>query len=142
MTKLSSVNVEMIAYIAVFGAIFYVASLVLSKAQLGDWTKSFGKTLKGFPKPVMMALMAIPEQTVLAMYEPKMPIVNRLMISVAMYVIHFSYNGMKKVSKSYNEIPWIIGTSYYAYLAMGVKKETAIALIAADSVMTLVMRGL
>ena len=95
------------------------------------------------PRVVMMVLMAIPEQTVMVVCYPKMPLLRRLLVSVAMYVIHFAWNGMvMKPKRSYNELVWIFGTALYALNVLGVRKETAVALIAADSVMTLALRGL
>lgn len=87
--------------------------------------------------------MAIPEQLVMNAYEPNMPLVQRLLVSVAMYVVHFAWNGMiMKPEKSYNELAWILGTAYYALSALGVDQATAVALVAADSVMTLALRGM
>jgi hypothetical protein len=102
-----------------------------------------GKFLMSLPRMLMMIIMAIPEQTVMMIMEPKMPLIRRLMVSVAMYVIHFAYNGfVMKPEKSYNELVWILGTASYALQVLGVKQSTAIALVAADSVMTLALRGL
>ena len=95
------------------------------------------------PRPAMMIIMAIPEQLVMAKLEPSMSLMKRILVSVAMYVIHFAWNGMvMKPEKSYNELVWILGTSLFALQVLGVKRETAISLIAADSVMTLCLRGL
>ena len=91
----------------------------------------------------MMILMAIPEQVVAYIYEPHMSIFKRLTISFAMYAIHFAYNGfVMKPAKSYNELVWIIGTALYAWVGLGVKNETVTALLAADSIMVLFLRGL
>lgn len=117
--------------------------LTVSKINTTSIANNLGKLLMSLPRPIMMILMAIPEQLVLAHYEPSIPLLKRLLVSVAMYTIHFAWNGMvMKPKKSYNELVWIIGTALFALHAIGVKKETAVALVAADSVMTLSLRGL
>lgn len=130
-----------LTHLIVFGVVFYTAS-TLMKSSIDKTSPMIGKQLMKIPKIGMMGLMALPEQAVLYKYEPNLPIFKKLLVSVAMYVIHFAWNGMEmKPKKSYNELAWILGTSYYAYLSIGVKKETAVALIAADSVMTLGLRS-
>jgi hypothetical protein len=105
--------------------------------------KGLKSQLMALPRVAMMVLMAIPEQLVMYYQEPNMSLFNRLMVSVAMYIIHFAWNGMvMKPERSYNELVWIIGTAHYALNVLGVKRTTATALIAADSVMTLALRGL
>ena len=95
------------------------------------------------PRPVMMLLMAIPEQLVLYYMAPNMPLLQRLLVSVAMYIIHFAWNGMvMKPTKSYNELSWILGTALYANRILGANLLTTTALVAADSVMTLTLRGM
>lgn len=119
-----------------------VLNVVSTQMKLGRMASPMGMFLMSLPRPVMMILMAIPEQTVLMMMEPSMPLMKRLMVSVAMYAIHFAWNGfVMKPQKSYNELVWILGTALFAYL-VGVKQKTAVALVAADSVMTLALRGL
>lgn len=90
-----------------------------------------------------MLLMAIPEQLVMAKFAPKMPLWKRLSVSVAMYLVHFAWNGMvMKTKRSYNELAWILGTAAFAMKVLGVDAKTTTALIAADSIMTLAMRDL
>lgn len=131
-------------YLVIFGAITYIASITTTNyVNVKPFLKNISSLLMSLPRMVMMILMAIPEQTVLAIMEPQLPLFNRILVSIAMYVVHFAWNGLiMKPEKSYNELVWILGTALYAYMALGVKKETAIALIAADSAMTLSLRGL
>lgn len=129
--------------IVVYGIVAYIAALATNKIDTKPVIQGVGKSLMSLPRVAMMILMAVPEQAVLAIYEPQLPLFNRLMVSVAMYVIHFAWNGLvMKPEKSYNELVWILGTALYAYQVVGVRPETAVALIAADSVMTLSLRGL
>ena len=124
--------------VVVFGA-----SRVVSKEALARATGALGRMLMSLPRPVMMILMAIPEQLVMQALEPQMPFMNRALVSVAMYLVHFAWNGMvMKPEKSYNELVWIIGTAVFAMYGLGVSARTATALIAADSVMTLALRGM
>lgn len=120
-----------------------VIKTVLSKFDLMPLNNSIKGLLMGLPRPTMMVLMALPEQAVLHYMEPKLDIYKRLMVSIAMYVVHFAWNGfVMKPERSYNEIVWILGTALFGLLAFKIKKETAIALVAADSIMTLTLRGL
>lgn len=90
----------------------------------------------------MMALMAIPEQYIM-WTTTKVGFLPSLSVSVAMYIIAIVYNGFtKKPEKSYNEIPWILGTALYAKFAFGVSQLTVMSLIAVDSLMVLLLRGL
>lgn len=137
---------QKILMLLIYGAVPYVARLVLSPyaSQTGAMASGLGSAFMGLNKILMMILMAIPEQAVLYMYEPQKPLIERLLVSVAMYVIHFAWNGMDEVKpkRSYNEIIWILGTALYAYNIIGVKRYTAIMLIAVDSMMTLSLRGI
>lgn len=129
--------------LVVYTAVVYATAVVSKQVKVQPALRALGKFLMNLPRVVMMILMAIPEQSVLAIYEPKIPLFDRLMVSVAMYAIHFAWNGMAmKPDRSYNELVWICGTALYAYYVVGVKMETAVALIAADSVMTLSLRDL
>lgn len=129
--------------LGVFGLVFYLGKYLAKHVGLEGHLGALGGVLKGLPAPVMMLLMAIPEQLVMAAFSPKMAIGKRLLVSVAMYVIHFAWNGaVGKPEKSYNELAWIVGTAYYAYRILKVGRRTAVALAAADSVMTLALRGL
>ena len=126
-----------------FAVVPYVAKMILKEVNTDQIASQLGKTLMSLPRPVMMVLMAIPEQAVMASMEPSMPLQKRLLVSIAMYIIHFAWNGfVMKPEKSYNELVWILGTALYALQALKVKRSTAIALVAADSVMTLSLRGL
>ena len=90
---------------------------------------------------MMMAMVSIPEQAVTAFFEPQIPLLQRLSVSLAMFAIHFGVNGfIARVPSIKMELPWILGTALYAYVVLGVKPITAIALVAADSVMTMSMR--
>ena len=134
-----------ILYLSIISAIIYIVRIIIT--DLKPLEKNIRTMIKDFfkilPAGGMMILMAIPEQLVLYNMEPNMAIEKRLMVSIAMYVIHFAWNGfVMKPERSYNEIVWIIGTSLYALQVIGVKKSTAIALVAADSLLTLSMRGL
>jgi len=134
-----------VLYLALFGVIPYLLKrgLKLGNIKVESFSDRLGKLLMSLPRVVMMILMALPEQYVMMTLEPNMPLFQRLLVSVAMYVIHFAWNGMvMKPEKSYNELVWIIGTAVYALKVLGVKQETVIALVAADSVMTLALRGL
>jgi len=127
--------------IALGSAVLFVVSMMSRK--IGQKVpRTLGAMLMSLPRPVMMALMAIPEQMVLAKMEPTMPLMMRLMVSLGMYAFHFAWNGMvMKPSRSYNELVWILGTAALAF-SCGAKRSTAIALVAADSTMTLALRGL
>lgn len=135
--------INQLLLLIVFGlTISFIVSFSTS-FNFRTYLSAFGKFLMTLNKPIMMLLMAIPEQLVLATLEPGLPIISRIFVSIAMYIIHFVWNGMvMKPEREYNELVWIIGTAIYALIAVGVKKETAIALIAADSVMTLTLRDL
>ena len=126
---------------------FGIGALLLKSARkqlnLPALLKFIGKLLMKLPQVGMMIVMALPEQLVLQRLQPSLPLINRVLVSVAMYVIHFAYNGMvMKPKKSYDELVWIIGTALFALKVTGVKTNTAIALVAADSVMTLALRGI
>lgn len=126
-----------------YGAAFYALKHVLNAVRWDAAASRIGTAFAMAPAPVAMALMALPEQGVLAAMEPRMPLYRRVLVSVAMYVIHFAYNGMvMKPLKSYDELAWIIGTAAYAYTVIGVRWDTAVALVAADAVMTLALRGM
>jgi hypothetical protein len=133
---------ELLLLIA-FGIIPFISKMLIKNIPTQQISSQLGKILMSLPRPVMMILMAIPEQAVMATMEPSMPIQKRLLVSIAMYIIHFAWNGLvMKPEKSYNELVWILGTAFYALQALKVKRSTAIALIAADSIMTLSLRGL
>ena len=103
------------------------------------------KFLMSIPRWVMMIIMAIPEQLVLYFtYSTAMStLIQRLTVSVAMYLIHFGWNGMiPKPPYSYNELPWILGTALYAFVVIGTSSYTAAWLLAADSIMVLTLRGI
>jgi len=135
--------IQEIAMLIIFGLIAYLSKMSLSKLDTKKIAKQLGGLLMSLPRPIMMIIMAIPEQLVMASFEPSMEMSKRILVSIAMYIIHFAWNGMvMKPEKSYNELVWIIGTALYALKILGVKKQTAIALLAADSVMTLSLRGL
>ncbi len=137
------INMNDVLMLVIYGVVPFTLKYILQQTNASQLAPELGNRLMALPRVVMMVLMAIPEQTVMAVYEPKMPLLRRLLVSVAMYVIHFAWNGMvMKPKRSYNELVWIIGTALYALNVLGVRKETAIALIAADSVMTLALRGL
>lgn len=88
----------------------------------------------------MMGMMSIPEQVVLWTMAPELSPMAKLSVSAAMFAIHFTFNGfVMKTPKTHQELVWIIGTAAYAKL-LGVKTETAVALVAADSIMTLALR--
>ena len=129
-----------------YGAIPYIARLLLNpvSANTNALASNLGASFMGMNKILMMLVMAIPEQIVLYLYEPQVPIIERLLVSVAMYVIHFAWNGMEEVKprRSYNELIWILGTALYARQVIGVQMSTAIMLVAADSIMTLSIRGI
>ena len=134
-----------VLFLVVYALVPFVLKrgLEYSKLNTNELAKKTGGLLMSLPRPVMMILMAIPEQVVMMAMEPKMPILQRLLVSIAMYAIHFAWNGMvMKPERSYNELVWIVGTALYAFQVLGVRKQTAIALVAADSVMTLALRGL
>jgi hypothetical protein len=129
--------------LAIFGVVPFAAKKGLEQVELGDYRQKLGEFLMNLPRPVMMGLMAIPEQLVMYSFHPAMPLIQRLSVSIAMFIIHFAWNGMvMKPEFSHNELVWILGTSYYAYRVLGVSKQAATALIAADAVMTLSLRGL
>ena len=131
--------------LAIFGGLTLLAKQLLKSSGLNTQklSSTIGGLLMSIPKPIMMILMSIPEQIVLALLQPQKPLLSRLLVSISMYVIHFSWNGIKmKPQKSHNELVWIIGTALFALHALEVDIKTVVALIAADSVMTLSMRGL
>jgi len=132
-----------LSLLIVFAIVPYIVKMIIQQVNTKQIASQLGKTLMSLPRPVMMILMAIPEQTVMAIMEPSMPIQKRLLVSIAMYIIHFAWNGfVMKPEKSYNELVWILGTALYALQVLKVKRSTAIALVAADAVMTLSLRGL
>ena len=129
--------------IAVIGVVVFVAKSIMNNMNLDGLRKTLKDILMSLPRPIMMILMAIPEQIVLYYMQPNMDLTKRLSVSIAMYVIHFAYNGMvMKPKRSYNELVWIIGTALYARQILKVKQSTMISLLAADSIMTLALRGL
>lgn len=130
-------------YLSIFGIFTFLAKKIFEQFDTNKIANLLGKNLMSLPRALMMILMAIPEQLVLASMEPKLSLIKRISVSIAMYVIHFAWNGMvMKPERSYNELVWIIGTALYGIMAFGIKNSTAIALVAADSVMTLSLRGL
>ena len=132
-------------YLALFTGLSYLWKLftVNFLTNSDELASSIKKSMMSTGRIGMMIIMAIPEQYVAWTYEPQMSIWYRLSISVAMYLIHFAYNGfVMKPKKSYNELVWILGTALYAYYGLGVKTETFVALLAADSIMVLCLRGL
>lgn len=132
-------------FIILFTVVAYIFRLitnVMPSAELGGGIKKF--VMVG-GRIWMMILMAIPEQIVMYLYEGHhmafFP--DRISVSFAMYAIHFAYNGfVMKPEKSYNELVWIIGTALYAYFGVQAQTETVTALLAADSIMALLLRGL
>ena len=73
--------------------------------------------------------------------EGDMPVWKRATVSLVMFLIHFGTNGfVPKAGTLRMELPWILGTALFAYFVLGVKPITALALVAADSVMTLSLR--
>ena len=123
--------------------VVFLGGKVVSKDAIARGASKIGSLLMSLPRPVMMLLMAVPEQLVMNYFAPQMSLTNRALVSVAMYLVHFAWNGMvMKPEKSYNELVWIIGTAVFAMYGLGVNSATATALIAADSVMTLALRGL
>ena len=130
--------------LAVYAVVLYVVKQVLQGAvDENSIATNLGMGLMSLPRMAMMILMAIPEQLVMFYFEPSMSLYKRLMVSVAMYVIHFAWNGMvMKPERSYNELVWIVGTAMFAVTQLGAKQSTGIALVAADSAMTLALRGL
>ena len=130
-------------YLSIFGIFTFLAKKIFEQFNTNKIANLLGKNLMSLPRALMMILMAIPEQLVLASMEPKLSLIKRISVSIAMYVIHFAWNGMvMKPERSYNELVWVIGTALYGIMAVGIKNSTAIALVAADSVMTLSLRGL
>ena len=135
--------VREILHLAAIGLVVVFAKNLVERFDTRMVIKGLGKLLMSIPKLLMMVLMALPEQFVLARYEPNMSLVKRLLVSIAMYVVHFAWNGVvMKPQHSHNELVWILGTALFAYYGVGVKQQTAVALVAADSVMTLALRGL
>ncbi len=134
-----------ICILAIYGIMAYLARMVFDMANGNSLGQSVASSLRSLPGPLLIILLAIPEQIVLSMYEPSIPIMNRILVSVAMYAIYFGWNkfgAAMRPKRAYIELVWILGTAIYAYRVLGVRKETACALIAADSVMTLTVRGL
>lgn len=135
--------VREILHLAAIGLAVVFAKKLIERFDTKMVIKVLGKILMSIPKLLMMVLMALPEQFVLARYEPNMSLVKRILVSIAMYVVHFAWNGVvMKPQRSHNELVWILGTALFAYYGVGVKQQTAVALVAADSVMTLALRGL
>ena len=130
--------------LVVYGIIVFILKNVFASFINSEYlANNAGKFLMSLPRIIMMILMAIPEQLVMYYNYPNINLFNRLLVSIAMYVIHFAWNGfVMKPTRSYNELVWIVGTALYAYNVIGVNKQTAIYLIAADSLMTLALRGL
>lgn len=97
-----------------------------------------------FSKPAtyaMMGAMAIPEQLVMLFMAPNMPLVQRLMVSVVMYLSHFMFNGfVTKAPTMADEFKWIIPTALFgAFITKN--PYTGLLLAAADTTMTVVLRG-
>ena len=132
-------------YLALYGLVPYLLKegLKVAKLNVADIASQLGKLLMSLPNSVVMILMALPEHAVLETMEPNMPLVQRLLVSLAMYAIHFAWNGIVITPEnSYDELVSIMGTALYALNVLCVKRQTAVALVAADAVMTLVLRGL
>ena len=130
-------------YLSIFGIFTFLAKKIFEQFNTNKIANLLGKNLMSLPRALMMILMAIPEQLVLASMEPQLSLIKRISVSIAMYDVHFAWNGMvMKPERSYNELVWVIGTALYGIMAVGIKNSTAIALVAADSVMTLSLRGL
>jgi hypothetical protein len=136
-------NQNQLFQLAIYSIVPYIVKNLLKEFPTHNFRSNLGKMLMSLSRPVMMILMAIPEQYVMMTYYPEMSLIKRLSVSIAMYLIHFAWNGMvMKPKHSYNELVWILGTACYASNVLGVDRETTIALVAADSVMTLALRGL
>jgi len=106
-------------------------------------TDKISKILMDFPEALRIILIAIPEQIVLAILEPEMPIIKRLIVSLAMLGARFFTNGIGiKPDKAYKELIWIFRTALFSYTVIGVKKKTVVALIAADACLALSLRDL
>ena len=134
---------KLLIFIALYGIVPYVAKQLGKNLPAASIRQQLGKTLMSLPRPAMMILMALPEQYVMLKFHPNMSLLKRLSVSLAMYVVNFAWNGMvMKPKYSYNELVWILGTGLFGYQVLGVGLKTAVALVAADSVMTLSLRGL
>ena len=129
--------------LAIYAVAFYALNYVLKQAQYSHLLNKVGRTLMKLPKPVLIVLMALPEQAVLNKYEPGMPQQLKLLVSAATYVINVAFNGnVLKPLKSYDELAAILGSALYAYKALGVRRETAVALAAVNALVTLALRGI
>ncbi len=132
-----------IALIVIGVLIPFVWKFVLQSVNTNGIRTQIGNALMSIPRIPMMVLMAIPEQVVMAMFEPGLALWKRLSVSVAMYLAHFAYNGfVMKPEHSYNEVVWIMATALYARYGLNVRPSTFWALISSDSIMTLTLRGL
>ncbi len=134
---------EQIFMLIIYGLVPYFARMFIGK-QLDITIDSISSNIQQLNPWVKCLVAAIPEQTVLYLYEEKLPLIDRLLVSVAMVVINFGWNGMNGSSaprKAYNELVWILGTALYAYQVIRVRLLTATMLILSDSVFTLLLRG-
>lgn len=97
-----------------------------------------------FTKPQTYAMMvgvSLPEQIVMAIMAPDMPFLQRLMVSVVMFISHFSLNGfVKRAPTLADEYKWIIPTALYGAYVTG-NPTVGIALFIADTMMTVTLRG-
>ena len=135
---------NMYVQVAIFGAAAYALKIVKHQIGLNQQAHKLGSLLHQLPKALFMLLLALPSQAVLNVYEPGMPNQLKAMVALVMYVIHVAYNGMNVVipMKSYDDLVCILGTSYYAFRVLGVRQETAVALVAANAVTALVVRSI
>lgn len=97
-----------------------------------------------FTKPATYAMMAgvsIPEQLVMAIMAPQMPLLQRLTVSLVMFISHFSLNGfVKRAPTLGDEFKWIVPTALYGAYVTG-NIFVGILLFIADTLMTVYLRG-
>ena len=139
---MDNIDLNLVYGLLVYGGIAYVSSLVSDKVNEKLKIKSkLQNTVSSFSRVAMMLLVAVPQQAILAVFEPQLPLLNRISVTLATYAIHFAWNDLnKKVEKAY--LVWILGTALYAYHIVGVSLETAAMLVAGDSVLTIALTGL
>ncbi len=134
---------EQLLMLIVYGLVPYFARMLIGP-QLDTTLLSAGQGIQQFGGWTKLLIAAIPEQAVLYFYEPNKPILDRCLVSVAMIVIHCSWNGFGNTApqRAYNELVWIFGTGLYAYQVVKVRLLTATMLILCDATFTLLLRGI
>ncbi len=89
----------------------------------------------------MMAGVSLPEQIVMYVHAGDLPLGMRLAVSAVMFATTFGFNGFVKKPPTWrDEMKWIVPTALFGGYITG-SAMIAASLFAADSAMTLYLRG-